>query len=82
MQNRPEGNALYAFKSRGFGGEIGLVAADTFIVFSLLTNPVSPPNPLLLNAYSASLLAVTVPMSTNGHKTYHLLDGMNRLILI
>ena len=36
----------------------------------------------LLNAYTASLFAVTVPVSTNGHKTYHLLDGMNKLILI
>ena len=35
-----------------------------------------------LNAYTASLFAVTVPVSTNGHKTYHLLDGMNKLILI
>ncbi len=34
-----------------------------------------------LNAYTASLFAVTVPVSTNGHKTYHLLDGVNRLIL-
>ena len=35
-----------------------------------------------LNAYTTSLFAVTVPVSTNGHKTYHLLDGMNKLILI
>jgi hypothetical protein len=35
-----------------------------------------------LNAYTASQFAVTVPVSTNGHKTYHLRDGMNKLILI
>ncbi len=46
------------------------------------TTPTSPPNPPPLNAYTASLFAVTVPVSTNGHKTYHLLDGMHKLILI
>jgi len=34
-----------------------------------------------LNSYTASLFAVTVPVSTNGHKPYHLLDGMHKLIL-
>ena len=63
---------------------IGAGYADVYpaLYLSEQTTPTSPPNPLLLNAYNASLFTVTVRVNTNGHKAYHLLDGMNKLILI
>ena len=78
------------FSLRFLKAAIGAIAANSHFVRGndhggsgvlTVTNAASPPNPLLLNVYSASLFAVTVPVSTNGHKTYHLLDGMHKLIL-